>query len=72
MDSSSKEAREAKQPGVPRPRISNACEACRAAKVKCQSSNQLGICKRLATHIHIASNYTRTLLPLSSPLLSIR
>ncbi|KAK4125275.1 hypothetical protein N657DRAFT_570671 [Parathielavia appendiculata] len=28
------------------PRISNACEACRAAKVKCQASTQLGICKR--------------------------
>ncbi|KAK3335472.1 hypothetical protein B0T19DRAFT_9513 [Cercophora scortea] len=29
-----------------RPRVINACEACRAAKVKCQASNQLGICKR--------------------------
>ncbi|KAK3940568.1 hypothetical protein QBC46DRAFT_458876 [Diplogelasinospora grovesii] len=29
-----------------RPRITNACEACRAAKVKCQASNQLGICRR--------------------------
>ncbi|KAK4155340.1 hypothetical protein C8A00DRAFT_13627 [Chaetomidium leptoderma] len=28
------------------PRITNACEACRAAKVKCQASTQLGICKR--------------------------
>ncbi|KAK4127928.1 hypothetical protein N657DRAFT_654015 [Parathielavia appendiculata] len=28
------------------PRISNACEACRLAKVKCQASTQLGICKR--------------------------
>jgi hypothetical protein len=28
------------------PRITNACEACRAAKVKCQASNQLGICRR--------------------------
>ncbi|KAK4447490.1 hypothetical protein QBC34DRAFT_409527 [Podospora aff. communis PSN243] len=33
-------------PVVPRPRITNACEACRSAKVKCQASNQLGICKR--------------------------
>ncbi|KAK0632234.1 hypothetical protein B0T14DRAFT_419444 [Immersiella caudata] len=32
-------------PAVPRPRITNACEACRSAKVKCQASNQLGICK---------------------------
>ncbi|KAK4219005.1 hypothetical protein QBC37DRAFT_166103 [Rhypophila decipiens] len=31
---------------VPRPRIANACEACRSAKVKCQASHQLGICKR--------------------------
>ncbi|KAK0749241.1 hypothetical protein B0T18DRAFT_323294 [Schizothecium vesticola] len=29
-----------------RPRITNACEACRSAKVKCQASNQLGICRR--------------------------
>ncbi|KAL2269076.1 hypothetical protein VTJ83DRAFT_3922 [Remersonia thermophila] len=28
------------------PRVTNACEACRAAKVKCQTSRQLGICKR--------------------------
>ncbi|KAK3310936.1 uncharacterized protein B0T15DRAFT_56304 [Chaetomium strumarium] len=32
---------------APRPlRIGNACEACRAAKVKCQGSAQVGICKR--------------------------
>ncbi|KAK0656786.1 hypothetical protein B0T16DRAFT_319036 [Cercophora newfieldiana] len=36
----------AESPVVPRPRITNACEACRSAKVKCQASNQLGICKR--------------------------
>ncbi|KAK1758726.1 hypothetical protein QBC47DRAFT_295118 [Echria macrotheca] len=29
-----------------RPRITNACEACRAAKVKCQASGQFGICRR--------------------------
>jgi len=40
--------REATAPAVvPRPRITNACEACRSAKVKCQASSQLGICKRL-------------------------
>ncbi|KAK4196179.1 hypothetical protein QBC40DRAFT_287771 [Triangularia verruculosa] len=33
-------------PAVPRPRVTNACEACRSAKVKCMASNQLGICKR--------------------------
>ncbi|KAK0382447.1 hypothetical protein CLIM01_00260 [Colletotrichum limetticola] len=30
----------------PRQRVTNACEACRAAKVKCQTSVQLGICRR--------------------------
>lgn len=30
-----------------RPRVANACEACRFAKVKCQESSQVGICKRL-------------------------
>ncbi|KAK3363295.1 hypothetical protein B0T25DRAFT_587272 [Lasiosphaeria hispida] len=34
------------QQAAARPRITNACEACRSAKVKCQASNQLGICKR--------------------------
>jgi len=34
------------QTTMPRPRITNACEACRSAKVKCQASNQLGICRR--------------------------
>ncbi|KAK0733827.1 hypothetical protein B0T26DRAFT_670190 [Lasiosphaeria miniovina] len=35
------------QQAVSRPRVTNACEACRAAKVKCQGSvHQLGICKR--------------------------
>ncbi|KAK1837129.1 hypothetical protein QBC39DRAFT_295021 [Podospora conica] len=34
------------QATIPRPRITNACEACRSAKVKCQASNQLGICRR--------------------------
>ncbi|KAK3497660.1 uncharacterized protein B0T23DRAFT_89760 [Neurospora hispaniola] len=29
-----------------RPRVANACEACRFAKVKCQESSQVGICKR--------------------------
>ncbi|KAK0628183.1 hypothetical protein B0T17DRAFT_614137 [Bombardia bombarda] len=33
-------------PSVPRARITNACEACRVAKVKCQSSSQRNICKR--------------------------
>ncbi|KAK0737479.1 hypothetical protein B0T21DRAFT_450605 [Apiosordaria backusii] len=33
-------------PAGPRPRVTNACEACRSAKVKCMASNQLGICKR--------------------------
>jgi len=28
------------------PRVTNACEACRAAKVKCTASIQLGICRR--------------------------
>ncbi|KAK1763596.1 hypothetical protein QBC33DRAFT_242303 [Phialemonium atrogriseum] len=32
--------------GVPHSRPTNACEACRAAKVKCQASIQLGICRR--------------------------
>ncbi|EGZ76563.1 hypothetical protein NEUTE2DRAFT_153444 [Neurospora tetrasperma FGSC 2509] len=31
-----------------RPRVANACEACRFAKVKCQESSQVGICKRNA------------------------
>ncbi|KAL0937637.1 zn 2cys6 transcription factor [Colletotrichum truncatum] len=31
---------------TPRQRVTNACEACRAAKVKCQASVQLGICRR--------------------------
>ncbi|KAK0730037.1 hypothetical protein B0H67DRAFT_596295 [Lasiosphaeris hirsuta] len=39
------EAKETQQ-ATARPRITNACEACRSAKVKCQASNQLGICKR--------------------------
>uniref|UniRef100_L2FPE0 Zn 2cys6 transcription factor n=1 Tax=Colletotrichum fructicola (strain Nara gc5) TaxID=1213859 RepID=L2FPE0_COLFN len=30
----------------PRQRVTNACEACRAAKVKCQPSVQTGICRR--------------------------
>ncbi|KAI1500638.1 hypothetical protein F5X99DRAFT_385440 [Biscogniauxia marginata] len=30
----------------PKPKMSYACEACRAAKVKCQSGSQPGICKR--------------------------
>ncbi|KAH8886800.1 hypothetical protein GQ53DRAFT_750450 [Thozetella sp. PMI_491] len=34
------------QPQHPRPKVTNACEACRSAKVKCQASNQLGICRR--------------------------
>lgn len=34
------------QTTTPRPRITNACEACRSAKVKCQASSQLGICRR--------------------------
>ncbi|KAK4659964.1 hypothetical protein QC762_114960 [Podospora pseudocomata] len=33
-------------PASARPRVTNACEACRSAKVKCMASNQLGICKR--------------------------
>lgn len=34
-------------PQVGGPRVNNACEACRAAKVKCTaSSSQLGICRR--------------------------
>ncbi|KXX76398.1 Glucose transport transcription regulator RGT1 [Madurella mycetomatis] len=38
---------ESRDRATPRPlRITNACEACRSAKVKCQASNQLGICKR--------------------------
>ncbi|KAK3330612.1 hypothetical protein B0H66DRAFT_69338 [Apodospora peruviana] len=36
----------AAQEAVARPRITNACEACRSAKVKCQASNTLGICRR--------------------------
>ncbi|KAL2019598.1 hypothetical protein VTK56DRAFT_9495 [Thermocarpiscus australiensis] len=41
------EKAEAQARAAPRaPRITNACEACRAAKVKCQASNQLGICRR--------------------------
>ncbi|KAF9871518.1 zn 2cys6 transcription factor [Colletotrichum karsti] len=31
---------------TPRQRVTNACEACRAAKVKCQPSVQTGICRR--------------------------
>ncbi|OHF03527.1 hypothetical protein CORC01_01246 [Colletotrichum orchidophilum] len=31
---------------TPRQRVTNACEACRAAKVKCQTSVQLGTCRR--------------------------
>ncbi|GKT42398.1 uncharacterized protein ColSpa_02579 [Colletotrichum spaethianum] len=31
---------------TPRQRVTNACEACRAAKVKCQTSVQPGICRR--------------------------
>ncbi|KAK4041967.1 hypothetical protein C8A01DRAFT_14345 [Parachaetomium inaequale] len=40
------EARPQAAPAQRAPRITNACEACRAAKVKCQASAQLGICKR--------------------------
>ncbi|KAK4239154.1 hypothetical protein C8A03DRAFT_14436 [Achaetomium macrosporum] len=40
------EVRAKSTPGPRAPRIGNACEACRAAKVKCQGSTQLGICKR--------------------------
>ncbi|KAK2000439.1 hypothetical protein LX36DRAFT_429756 [Colletotrichum falcatum] len=31
---------------APRQRVANACEACRAAKIKCQTSVQPGICQR--------------------------
>lgn len=45
-------------------KITNACEACRAAKVKCQASNQLGICKRYRTiQSSLASPPLRQTLP---------
>ncbi|KAL9942834.1 hypothetical protein ACHAQF_000743 [Verticillium nonalfalfae] len=35
-----------KPPLRPKPKMNNACEACRAAKVKCQPSVHAGICRR--------------------------
>ncbi|KAJ2901846.1 zn 2cys6 transcription factor [Zalerion maritima] len=51
MDSSSSSSpNPASEAAVVRPRIQNACEACRAAKLKCQTRGQQGICKRCLEH----------------------
>ncbi|KAK1454273.1 hypothetical protein CCUS01_10566 [Colletotrichum cuscutae] len=47
----------------PRQRVTNACEACRAAKVKCQTSVQLGICRRFVVCGHPSSGRYSPELP---------
>ncbi|KAK5662817.1 hypothetical protein OQA88_6228 [Cercophora sp. LCS_1] len=65
MESSSNDTEEPRQQANPRARnqkVTNACEACRAAKVKCQASNQLGICKSVDSSARVAP-----LPPLAGP-----